>query len=334
MAATTVAPAPKIKILMLHGFAQSGPFFQIKTRAVSKILRETISNCYKVMADEVELVFPTAPLQLCASDLPGTCAEYRPCVGDSDTWAWWRNLDVTSRYVGIESSLANLLLLAQKDGPFTGVVGFSQGATLAAIFASWCEAGAVPGRGDALRETSHDDPLLGQLLSSPPQRPLDFALCFSGFRGTPRYYRGFYAPQIATPTIHIIGALDTMISRDNSEDLIASCLEPKVVEHLGVHFVPRDVDVLNQIAKGLESIVVKATAAASALHPSLLLRHSGLYETTLAPGVDIVLADIQDMCTPPSSPCSSETSSDSSWRPRSRRAFVPRIVRRYRLSRC
>jgi hypothetical protein len=317
---------------MLHGFAQSGPFFQIKTRAVSKMLRETISHCYNVMTEDVELVFPTAPLQLRTSDLIGTCAEGRAFLDDSDTWAWWRNLDVASRYIGIESSLASLLLLVQQNGPFTGVVGFSQGATLAAMFASWCENGAVPGRSDALREASHDDPLLLQLLSSPPQCPLDFALCFSGYRGTPRFYHGFYTPQIATPNIHIIGELDTMISRDNSEDLIASCREPKVVEHQGVHFVPRDVEILNQISKALEGIIIRATAASA--WPTSLLWHSGKYKTTLPPGVDVILADVQEICTPPSSRCSSETSSNSSWRPRSRRAFIPLIVRRYRLSRC
>lgn len=118
------APKSKIKILMLHGFAQSGPFFQIKTRLLAEILRKIISDCYNVIAEDVELVIPIVLLQLRASDLCGTCPEGQQFPDDSDTWAWWQNLDITSRYIGIESSLATLILLVQKYSPFTGVVGF------------------------------------------------------------------------------------------------------------------------------------------------------------------------------------------------------------------
>ena len=325
-----VGPEPRIKILMLHGFAQSGPFFQIKTRALSQMLRKTVGDRYNVSPEDVELVFPTAPLRLRVSDLGGTCAESQQLVDDSDTWAWWRNLDATNRYIGIESSLAALSLLIQKHGPFTGVVGFSQGATLAAMLASWCESSAVPGRREALLEMSHDDPLLSQLLSCPPQCPLDFAVCFSGFRGTPRFYHGFYAPEIVTPTIHILGELDTMITKDDSEDLIALCFEPKIVHHQGVHFVPRDVEVLDQVSRNLESIIInKATASVS--YTSLLLHHEG-YRISLPSGNNTMPTDIQGLCKPHSSRLSSETASDGGCRPRSRGAHAPRIVRRYRLS--
>jgi hypothetical protein len=324
------ASESKIKILMLHGFAQSGPFFQIKTRALSKTLRRTISRCYNVMAEDVELVFPTAPLQLRVSDLIGTCAEGQQFLDDSDTWAWWQNLDVTNRYIGIESSLAALVLLVQKHGPFTGVAGFSQGGTLAAMFAAWCESYSVPGRSEALREMSSDDALLLQLLSSPPQCRLDFALCFSGFRGTPSFYHGFYAPKIVTPTIHILGELDTMVCKTHTEQLIGSCLEPEVLQHQGVHFVPSDVNVLDQISKSLESTITMV--AASVLYTSLSL-DSEQYLATLPPDNDVVLADARKTWRPTSSHYSSEAASDADWRPRPRGAYTPRIVRRYRLSR-
>ena len=329
-AATMATPQPKIKILMLHGFAQSGPFFQIKTRALTKMLLRTISRCYNVMAEDVELVFPTAPLQLRVSDRIGTCAEGPQFLDDSDIWAWWQNLDVTTRYIGIESSLAALMLLVQKHGPFTGVVGFSQGATLAAMFASWCESGSVPGRSEVLREMSNGEALQLQLLSSPPQCRLDFALCLSGFRGTPSFYHGFYTPEIVTPTIHILGELDTMVCNTLTEQLIGSCLEPKVLRHQGVHFVPSNVDVLNQISKSLESIIGKA--AASVLYPSLLL-DSEEYCVTLPLGNDVVLADARETWRPTSSHSFSDSASDTDWRPRSRHAYPPRIVRRHRRSR-
>jgi hypothetical protein len=72
------------------------------------------------------------------------------------------------------------------------------------MFASWRESGSVPGRSEALRDMSNDDALLLELLSTPPHGRLDSALCFSGFRGTPSFYHGFYAPAIVTPTIHTL----------------------------------------------------------------------------------------------------------------------------------
>jgi hypothetical protein len=313
------APKPKIRILMLHGFAQSGPSFQVKTRPLTKMLCKTISDCYHVMAEDVKLVIPTAPLQLRASDRCGAYAEGQQFLDDSDTWAWWQNLDTTSQYVGIESSLAALILLVQKDGPFTGAVGFSQGATLAVMFASWCESGSVPGRSEALRDMSDHNAPLSQLLSSPPQRQLDFALCFSGFRGTPSFYGGFYAPKVVTPTVHILGQLDNMVSNADSKDLIDSCFEPKVLQHQGVHFVPRHVDVLSQISKYLENIITKAAA------PTSLLLNSEQHCPTVPPGKDIILADTK-------SSRSLEAGNDTNWRSRLRRTNSPRIVRRYQLS--
>ena len=74
------------------------------------------------------------------------------------------------------------------------------------MFASWCERGSVPGRSEVLRDMINDDALLLELLPTPPHSRLDFALCFSGFRGTPSFYHGFYALAIVTPTIHILTA--------------------------------------------------------------------------------------------------------------------------------
>jgi hypothetical protein len=129
------------------------------------MLCKIISDYYNVMAEDIKLVVPTAPLQLRASDLCRT--EGQQFFDNPDIWAWWQNLDTTSRYVGIEFSLAALILLVQKHGPFTGAIGFSQGATLAIMFASWCESGLIPGRSEALRDMSDGNALLSQLLSSP-----------------------------------------------------------------------------------------------------------------------------------------------------------------------
>jgi len=82
---------------------------------------------------------------------------------DSDLRTWWQNLDITSQYLGLEASLASLAFLVKTTGPFTGVIGFSQGATLAAMFTSWCESNHVEGRHEMLQEmTDGRNPLLSK----------------------------------------------------------------------------------------------------------------------------------------------------------------------------
>ncbi|KAE8835319.1 hypothetical protein HRS9122_07589 [Pyrenophora teres f. teres] len=57
------APPPKrpIKILMLHGYTQSGPLFQAKTGA----LRKTLAKAFPA---GIDLVYPTAPHRLTPAD--------------------------------------------------------------------------------------------------------------------------------------------------------------------------------------------------------------------------------------------------------------------------
>lgn len=67
--------------------------------------------------------------------------------------------------------------------------------------------------------------------------PLKFAACYSGFR-TP--YAELYEPAIATPVLHFLGSLDTVVDETRSMELVAACVrgDQRVVFHPGGHYLP------------------------------------------------------------------------------------------------
>lgn len=264
---TTEAP---ITILMLHGYGQSGGFFEIKTRPLVRRLTKTLAAHYNTSEDNFRFVFPDGHLHL-LDGLKPTASTADTGIVDSSAdmraWTPFYSFSDSTQYAGLERTLSGLSQLCATYGPFSGVVGFSQGAAIAAMFTSWCESNYVPGRVAALQNMrgSQASPALAQIFSRPPQRPLDFALFFSGFAGNAEFYDGFYTPMIVTPSVHVLGRYDTFIPRQNSLELVRACCDAVVVEHQGTHYVPRDPILVEGVIRGLSSVLSLA-ALKSSLH--------------------------------------------------------------------
>lgn len=235
-------PSRPIKILMVHGFTQSGPNFHAKTRALEK-------NLQKAFPAGITFSFPTAPIRLAHADIPFPTSNEAKENGEeeeTDAWAWWRRKGDGEpyRYEGIELGLEKLASVLKEEGPFDGVIGFSQGGAMAAMLASLLE----PDRRKAFEALCKDGGM------SYPQSfeadtgyieetihpPLKFAVSYSGFaaRGVD-LYRGFYEPKIKTPMLHFIGTLDTVVEEARSLALVEHCEESegRVVYHPGGHFL-------------------------------------------------------------------------------------------------
>ena len=240
-----------LKILMLHGYTQSGSLFHAKTRALIKHLQKLFP------LHDISPSYPTGPLRLDPADIPG----YQPSSSDqepTEAYGWWRRDDSAKPplYSGIEDGLDTVAKTLKEDGPFDGVIGFSQGAAMAAIVASLLE----PGRRDAFayfsdaEKASEGSDLLPEqrtpCLPFPPSwedlahPPLKFALCYSGFRAPGPRYRAFYErPAIQSPVLHVLGSLDAVVDHGRSRALIEACegdpeKEGNVVWHPGGHFLP------------------------------------------------------------------------------------------------
>ncbi|KAI9788179.1 MAG: hypothetical protein M1833_003117, partial [Piccolia ochrophora] len=257
---TSPSPTP-LKVLMLHGYTQSGPLFHSKTRALEKSLTRHLrthpSLPTSLRARPLELLYPTAPHRVVApspSPFPGsssstTSAFSAPSSGPTpdttneeagDTYAWWRKDESTGQYTGLEAGLAAVADVLAREGPVVGVVGFSQGAALAAMVASLLEPGrseafgsppssaASPGEsgaGEGIRFPSSFLPLTTAATEEavPVHPPLLFALCYAGFRAPAPRYDAFYAPRIATPVLNVWGTLDAVVGEERWEGLVGAC---------------------------------------------------------------------------------------------------------------
>jgi predicted esterase len=237
-----------LKILMLHGFTQSGPSFHVKTRALEKNLQKAFPS--------IKLHYPTAPIRLPKADLPTsdqTKSESEDAANGtedaSDAWGWWRRKDEAESftYEGIELGLARIAEVLKSEGPFDGVIGFSQGGCATGMVASLLE----PGRREAFEaaqakggmrfpESFENDTNSIEGLIHPP---LKFAVSYSGFApSTNPLYQGFYEPQIHTPMLHFLGSVDTVVEEKRSLWLVDACVdgrkEGRLVYHPGGHFLP------------------------------------------------------------------------------------------------
>ena len=248
-------PIQPLKILMLHGFTQSGPLFHAKTRALAKHLTKIYPS--------LSFSYPTGAHRLQAPDLP-----YIPSSDESgialqleDAYGWWRRQDTAEGeiiYEGIEEGLETIAKTIREEGPFDGVVGFSQGAAAAGLVASLLEG---PRRLSAFRKAEQGGgiPFPASFLDSKTeggmvQGPLKFCIIYSGFMAPGKLYKGFYDPPIKTKNLHFIGQVDTVVSEERSRALVESFagsgeeILRRVVVHPGGHFLPSQRPWLDAVA--------------------------------------------------------------------------------------
>ncbi|OCL02090.1 dihydrofolate reductase [Glonium stellatum] len=249
MASQAPVPTRPIKVLMLHGFTQSGTLFHAKTRALEK-------NLQKAFPAGITLHYPTAPIRLSLADVPFAVASTEDPASygvdkdkdkELDVWGWWRRKGDSEPYTyeGIERGMDHIAEVLKTEGPFDGVIGFSQGGACAGMLASLLE----PGRREAfeafypdggMRYPESFEDSTGYITTT-IHPPLKFAVSYSGFaaRGG-KLYRGFYEPKIKTPMLHFLGTLDTVVEEKRSLALVEACEQSdgRVVYHPGGHFLP------------------------------------------------------------------------------------------------
>lgn len=143
--------------------------------------------------------------------------------GDAASRAWWFS-DVQARSfsaqqqcedsLGIHESVAAVRAAVKEQGPFDGILGFSQGAAFVAMLCSLQERGLEP------------------------DFTFRFAVVVAGFRSACREHQVFYNVPLQIPSLHVFGLEDRVIPDSMSRDLLPSFLEPVVLLHPGGHFIP------------------------------------------------------------------------------------------------
>lgn len=145
--------------------------------------------------------------------------------------AWWKNLDNVNAYAGLLESLQSLESTLRKT-PCDAIIGFSQGATLATMLAALCE--GTPARLRALATQGQP------ICIDPPQGPFKFALLSCGYKGTEKFYGGFYSPRLETPALFDTAVLDHMVEPAASEAWSAVGTRSQTMSRLGGHWFPTD----------------------------------------------------------------------------------------------
>ncbi|KAG2163760.1 hypothetical protein JADG_003499 [Aureobasidium aubasidani] len=245
---------------MLHGFTQSGIQFEQKTRSLKDELRRNILTNQASKYHDIQFVFPNAPFPLERDALPSFDLDgSRQQDGEIDAYTWWhlnRN-GPPFYYNGLDVALRRIADTIREEGPFDGVVGFSQGAAAAMMVASLLESGRkdVFDRAETASGMSYPTAFVSENAAIQP--PLKFVVAMSGFGGTrvPEY-QAFYHSKITTPALHILGRADGFIKPAMGQEVIDACANPQVLYHSGGHAVPK-ADELESVT-GLTKFLVQS----------------------------------------------------------------------------
>ncbi|KFY99783.1 hypothetical protein V500_01267 [Pseudogymnoascus sp. VKM F-4518 (FW-2643)] len=246
-----------LKILMLHGYTQSGASFHAKTRALEKALDKAfpaIPNTLNARAPAgslaaypggIRLIYPTGPHRLRPSQIPGYVSATTTSQGgplatgaaaddedEVDAWAWWRRDDRTGLYTGLDEGMDRIAETICEVGGVDAVMGFSQGGAAAAMVTALLE----PGRKEKMAKAGGwRFPASFEDLEC---APLKFGVVYSGFFAPHDDYKGLYeGSEGVTKMLHYIGGLDTVVEESRSRGVVDR-FGGDVVLHPGGHFVP------------------------------------------------------------------------------------------------
>ena len=114
---------PKLKVLCLHGYRQNETTFRERTGALRKLLKK-----------HIDFVFISAP-----HEIPEPVNLSRP--EEERERGWWFSragrsynaMDTTDFCIGYEESLQVVKEMFETQGPFDGLLGFSQGAAFVSL---------------------------------------------------------------------------------------------------------------------------------------------------------------------------------------------------------
>lgn len=224
---------------MLHGYAQSGDCYRWKTSGLVRQIRQVFHHA--------TFFWPDGPVHLKTSDIAGWNSKNYPAHTSDDgpqLRAWFHLRYVSEAPPGLSTSLAAIANILRDEGPFDGVIAFSQGTLIAGMVASLLE-GNIP------HDLSADDPNRSLTAFEYPEAFLDikhppfkFGILYASRVGQHQCYDWLYErPGIRTPFCLVYGRLDPMVDHDEREAATrlltrgnGSCLW----FHDGGHYVPTD----------------------------------------------------------------------------------------------
>jgi pimeloyl-ACP methyl ester carboxylesterase len=188
-------------LLCLHGFTMHGAG-----------LRRSFGPLQERLGESVELVFPDAPGVASEESVAGLAAYLGGWRAAAPHLEWWNASEDRSVYHGWEASREALRREAERHSQIA-VLGFSQGAGVAAALAGEARRGAFP--------------------------PLRFVVLVAGFAPRAADIAPLFDPALEVPSLHIYGDADPFAKYAPG---LAECFAPatrRVVNWPGPHAMPQ-----------------------------------------------------------------------------------------------
>lgn len=265
-----------MKILCLHGHSQSGPFFQRKTLKLQRYLEESFPD--------VTFVFPTASIRLQPSDL--TDGRHGSSLGndqdpihstsitqnnelEAGTYGWMKLHDVDEPAFGFYHSIDMLAEILATQGPFDGMIGYSQGTAMVGVIASLLEGQVRREAFDrhlAQYPASMRYPEVFETLNHPP---LKFAISYGTIMGVGKTFSALYQdPVIQTPFCHFQGLYDPVVQTQMTQAVREACIGGENSHHYihpGAHIVPMGRKYLDIVKDFVKDAIAMTSCTSSPL---------------------------------------------------------------------
>lgn len=186
-------------------------------RQNAQAFREKTGAFRKLIKKHAELVFITAPN--CVP--PRENEEGTEDGNGDDQRGWWFSRqddyfhaqEISICHKGYEKSLQLVEDTLKEQGPFDGILGFSQGASMVSLLCG-------------IQEQDSD------------KKWFDFAILVAGFKSRSSGHDHLYSKRISIPTLHVFGDTDKVIQKEMSEELLTYFRDCMALQHPGGHFIP------------------------------------------------------------------------------------------------
>ncbi|KAI9008806.1 serine hydrolase FSH [Phycomyces nitens] len=205
----------KLRILCLHGYAHNATIFEKKCAKFTKGLDQTVEFVYK-SGPHIALTPEYTTVSERSQEQTEVSAEIEP-------HAWWYAVTyypVIGQYcIGFEKSIEYIKQVLLEEGPFDGVMGFSQGAAFGVLLQYMLENTVFPD-------------MIPADFGHPPFR---FVISIAGFLDTHNGHieHVFKTPKLKTPSLHVIGDADTIIVPERMIALSQKFEKATLLKHPG-----------------------------------------------------------------------------------------------------
>ncbi|GAA6001825.1 hypothetical protein JCM10207_002337 [Rhodosporidiobolus poonsookiae] len=218
------------RILVLPGYTQNAVILSGRMGALRRTLKDSADL---VFVDPTHVVEVPTESAADFKDKFDSDASSAPTNAADTPRAWWFAETSSDghyrKFLKFDETLRNLRDILEKQGPFDGVFGFSQGAAAGAILAALCE-----------------NPQLDPIFAAPPadssvawpHPPLKFAILSAGFFPLDPKVSAYFDTKLKTPSLHVLGRGDTIVGEERSVPLTQRFENARVEWHDGGHHTP------------------------------------------------------------------------------------------------